>query len=106
MNGYLKRLTDFITPKKKLKVDSSLSNLAFYFPLDVFGLETSFDDLWPQLRDRILTLSQAVVLLGYSFGLSIATTTGDIHDVKVKVGLIQDELGMDKGITDIPLRSC
>ena len=88
MDGSSKRLADFITPKKKLKVDLGLSNLAFYFPVVIFGLETSFDDLWHQLRDRTLTLSQVVVSLGSSFGSSIATTTGDMQDVKVEVGLI------------------
>ena len=68
-----------------------------------WGLNISF---WPQLRDRILTLSQAVVLFGSSVESSIATSTGDIHDVMVEVGLIQDVLGVDKDLTDIPLRSC
>ena len=67
------------------------------------GLNVSF---WPQLRDRILTLSQAVVLFGSSVESSIATSTGDIHDVMVEVGLIQDVLGVDKDLTDVPLRSC
>ena len=65
----------------------------------------TFEQLWPQLRDRILTLSQAVVLLGSLVGSSIATSTGDIHDVMVEVGLIQDALGVDKGLVDVPLRS-
>ena len=31
-----KRLGKFITPKKKLKADFSMSNLTFYFTIDVF----------------------------------------------------------------------
>ena len=109
MNSSSKRLGEFITQKKKLKVDSNLSNLAFSIPIDVFQSSksgSSFDELWPQLRDTILTLSQAVVLLGSSFGLSIETSTGDFHDVMMKVGLIQDALGVDKDITDVPFCSC
>ena len=37
LDGSSKRLVEFITPKKKLKVDPSLSNLAFSFTVDVFG---------------------------------------------------------------------
>ena len=33
-------------------------------------------------------------------------STGDIHDVIVEVGLVQDALCGDKDLTDIPLRSC
>ena len=67
---------------------------------------SSFDQLWPQLRDRILTLYQPVIILGSSVRLSIETSTGDIQDVMVEVGLIQDVLGVDKDLTDISLRSC
>ena len=62
--GSSKRLADFITPKKKLKVDPSLCNLALSFPVDVFGQistsGSSFNKLWPQLRDKMFTLPQAV----------------------------------------------
>ena len=33
-------------------------------------------------------------------------STGDIHDVMVEVGLVQDALCGDKDLTDVPLRSC
>ena len=36
LDGSSKRLSEFITPKKKLKVNPSLKNLAFAFPVDVF----------------------------------------------------------------------
>ena len=90
-------------------MDPSLKNLEFAFPFDVFQNSASgatFEQLWSQLRDRILTLSQAIVLLGSLVGSSIATSTGDIHDVMVEVGLIQDALVVDKDLTDVPLRSC
>ena len=36
LDGSSKRLSEFIIPKKKLKVGPSLKNLAFAFPVDVF----------------------------------------------------------------------
>ena len=66
LDGSSKRLSEFITPKKRLKVDPSLTNLAISFPFDPFqsfASGFSFDQLWPQLRDRIFTLSQTVILL-------------------------------------------
>ena len=36
LDGSSKRRGDFITPKKKLKVDGGITNLAFSFPVDVF----------------------------------------------------------------------
>ena len=66
LDGSLKRLSEFITPKKRLKVEPSLTNLAISFPIDTFqsfASAFSFDQLWPQLRDRIFTLSQVVIIL-------------------------------------------
>ena len=60
LDGSKKRRGEFIAPKKKLKVDSNITNLALSFPVDVFQNITrdfSFEDFWPQLRDRILILS-------------------------------------------------
>ena len=36
LDGPSKRLSEFIIPKKRLKVGPSLKNLAFAFPIDVF----------------------------------------------------------------------
>ena len=36
LDGSSKRRGDFITPKKKLKVDGGISNLVFSFPVNVF----------------------------------------------------------------------
>ena len=100
---------DFITPKKKLTPDSSIANLSFSFPLDVFQSitdDSSFKESWPQLRDRILTLSQAVILLGSSFGSSSVTTSEEIRGLMVEMGLLQDALGSDDDMTDVSFRSC
>ena len=55
--------------------------------------EASFDELWPQLRDRIVNLSQAVELLGSSFSLSVKTTTGNISSVFIELDMLQDAVG-------------
>ena len=46
------------------------------------------------------------MLLGSSFGSSIETSARNLQDVMVEVGLIQEVLGVNKYITDVPLRSC
>ena len=94
LNGSSKRRGDLLTPKKKMKVDSGLSNLSFSFPVDVFkestlfGNQPSFEEMRPQLRDRITTLSQAVALLGSFFGSSTTTTNTDIGDIMVELGML------------------
>ena len=97
LDGFYKRCGDFITPTKKLKVDGGFSNIAFAFPVDVFkGNESSdapFESLWPQLRDRILTLSQAVVLLGSSFTSTNKETSVEVGDVMVELGFLRDAVG-------------
>jgi len=96
------------SPKEKLTPDSSITNLSFSFPLDVFQYITdnsSFKESWPQLRDRILTLSQAVILLGSSFGASSVSTSEEIRGLMVEMGLLQDALGSDEDMTDVPFRS-
>lgn len=79
LDGSSKRLVDFIAPKKKLKVNLSLLNLAFSFPVVVLSQSStsgsSFNELRPKFRDRILLPSQAVFLLNSSFGSSIAVIT-------------------------------
>ena len=49
LDGFSKRRGDFITPKKKLKVDGGIANLDFSFPVDVFkgsnSSNASFDSL-------------------------------------------------------------
>ena len=87
----------------------NLTNLAFSFLVDFFqsfASGSSFDQLWPQLQDRMITLSQAVILLGSSVGSLIETSIGDIKEVMVEVGSIQDALGVGKDLTDVPLRFC
>ena len=61
-----------------MNIDSDLLNFTFSFPVDVFQRfksGSSFDDLCSQLRDRILTLSRVVVLLGSFFDSSVKTFT-------------------------------
>ena len=41
LHGSTERRVDFITPKKRLKTGSNITNLAFSFPLDVFQKITS-----------------------------------------------------------------
>ena len=109
LGGSSEHRVDFITPKKKLTPDSSITNLSFSFPLDVFQYitdDSSFKESWPQLRDRILTLSQAVILLGSSFGASSVSTSEEIRGLMVEMGLLQDALGSDDDMTDVPFRSC
>ena len=43
LDGSSKRRGDFITPRKKLKVDGGVSNIAFTFPGDVFKGNESRD---------------------------------------------------------------
>ena len=77
--------------------------------MDVFqnsSENTSFAEMWPQLRDRILTLSQAVVLLWSSFGLSSRTTSSDIGNRMMELGMLHDAVCGGEDITDVPLRSC
>ena len=110
LDGSSKRREDFTTPRKKLKVDGGVSNIAFAFPVDVFkgneSRDAPFESLWPQLRDRILTLSQAVVLLGSSFSSTNKETSVEVGDIMVELGLLRDAMGSDDDITDVPLRSC
>ena len=47
-----------------------------------------------------------MVLLGSSFSTSDETNTGDVSDIMVELGLIQDVVGRDEDIMDVPLRSC
>ena len=105
-----KKRSEFIIPKKKLKVDVGIANLAFIFFVNVFKISDSsqatFESMWPQLRDRIVTLSHVVVLLGSSFSASVKTTSCDASSVMVALGLLQDVLGSDDDLTDVPLRSC
>ena len=109
LDGSLKRREYFLTSKKKLKTDSNLSNLVSFFLFDVFqkvSYGSSFDELWPQLHDRILVLSKTVILLGCSLGLTTTSTTGDIKDLIVNVRLIQDDVGFDEDLTKLSLCSC
>ena len=109
LDGSSKRRSEFITPKKKLKVDGGIANLAFTFPDDMFkssdSSQATFESLWPQLRDRIVNLSKAVVLLGSSFSASAKTTSGDVSGVMVELGLLQDAVGSEDDLMDVPLRS-
>ena len=110
LDGSSKGWDDFITPKNKLKVDEGITNLAFSFPVDVFKTsdsnKASFDSLWPQLRGRIINLSQSVVLLGSSFSSSAKSTSVDFSDAMVELRLFQNTMGGDEDITDVILRSC
>ena len=106
LDGSSKNCKHFIVSKKKLKVDGSITHLVFSFPVDVFKSsdtnKTSLDSLWSRMRDRIVILYQVVVFLGSYFSSSTKTTSSDVSDVMVELGLLQD----DENITDGPLRSC
>ena len=105
-----KRRSKFITPKKKIKMDGGIANLAFTFPDDMFksidSSQATFESLWFRLRDRLVNLCKAVVLLGSSFRASAKTTSSDVNDVIVELGLLQDVVGVDDDLTNVPLRSC
>ena len=47
-----------------------------------------------------------MVLLGSSFSASGKTIAGDVSGVIVKLSLLQNSVGVDDDLTDIPLRSC
>lgn len=54
LDGFSKGRSDFINPKKLLKVNGKFLNLSFSFPVDVLrnaSSNASFDELWPQLCD-------------------------------------------------------
>ena len=68
--------------------------------------DASFGECWPQLRDRILTLPQVVILIESSFGTTSSTSSGGIRGLMVEIGLLQYPVSSNKDTMEVPFRSC
>ena len=56
-----------------------------------------------QLRDRILALSHVIIFLGSSFEFLPFTMTGGISNLLLELGLMKDTVGINEGMSDVPL---